>query len=52
MAQSLFTFFAIQQARILNKLKPVDYNPPHAQGPRRPDLQEQETSPMKPNVGD
>lgn len=40
--KSLFTFFALQAARIQAKLYPVDHNPPHSQGPRRPDLQEQE----------
>jgi len=46
MSKSLFTFFAVQQARIRNKLWPVDHNPPHSQGPRRPDLQEQEATPL------
>ena len=45
--KSIFTFFALQQARILNKLYPQYTNPRHSPGVRKPDLQETEYAILK-----
>lgn len=50
---TIFTFFACQQARILNKLYPLPTNPPaHAHGPRKPDMIEQEAILVKAPISD
>jgi hypothetical protein len=43
----LFTFFAVQLARIHNQLYPEGTNPMHVRGPRKPDMQEQERAILK-----
>ena len=52
--QSIFTIFALQTARILNRLYPSYTNPRHSPGTKKPDLQETEYAILKkgPNVGD
>lgn len=45
--KSIFTIFALQVARIQNKLFPETSYPPHTSGPRKPDLQEQENIALK-----
>lgn len=47
MTQSLFTLFALQLARIQNTLHPATNLVSHVSGPKKPDLQEQETLAMK-----
>lgn len=45
--QSLWTFFALQLARIHAELYPEATHPKHVQGPRRPDMQDQEAEMME-----
>ena len=40
--QSIWTFYALQLARIHTQLYPHYTNPVHVRGPRRPDMAEQE----------
>lgn len=40
--QSLFTFMAVQLARIHTQLYPDTTCPKHVRGPRKPDMQQQE----------
>lgn len=48
LAQSSFlTFLTLQLARIHGQLYPITSNPPHTQGPRRPDMTEQDQLPSK-----
>ena len=44
---SLFSFFALQLARIHSQLYPWSMNPPHVSGPKRPNMQEIEAAVLK-----
>jgi hypothetical protein len=44
---SIWTFFALQLARIHADLYPSYTNPIHVKGPRKPDMQEQERGTLR-----